>query len=186
MSTVTHALPQSNPDDVPAPLTRKLSTIDPEPIRWLWPNRIARGKLTMVAGDPKLGKSLVTADLTARITAALAWPDNAGVAPRGNVIFASAEDDPADTIRPRIEAAGGHVARVFIVGSVTDLDRDGTPYERSFNLRHDAHRLEAEIERIGDIAAVIVDPVTGRHEIVAGMNSETGGDSMNEWDEVLR
>lgn len=141
-------------------ITTQLSTIDPEPIRWLWPNRIARGKLTMVAGDPKLGKSLITADLTARITAALAWPDNAGIAPRGNVIFASAEDDPSDTIRPRIEAAGGDVSRVFIIGTVTDLDKEGMPYERGFNLRNDAHRLETEIERIGDIAAVIVDPVT--------------------------
>ncbi len=156
-NTLIHKLPEG---ESPQPITRQLSTIEAERIRWLWINRFARGKLNMLAGDPKLGKSLITADLTARITAGLVWPDLAGNAPVGNVIFASAEDDPADTIRPRIEAAGGDVSRVFIISNVTDLDRDGVPYERSFNLRHDGHRLEQEIERIGEIIAVIVDPVT--------------------------
>jgi len=151
--------PATQPSRNPT-MTRSLATIEPEPIRWLWPQRIARGKLTVLAGDPKVGKSLITADLTARITAGKSWPDNAGSAPTGNVIFASAEDDPADTIRPRIEAAGGDVARVFIVDSVTDLDRDGEPYERTFNLKRDAGRLASEIEIIGDVAAVIIDPVT--------------------------
>jgi len=141
-------------------MTRPLVEIEPEPIRWLWPNRIARGKLTVIAGDPKVGKSLITADLTARISAGLEWPDRCGPAPRGAVIFASAEDDPADTIRPRIEAAGGDVARVFIVGPITDLDKDGAPFERGFNLKKDVHRLALEIERIGNVAAVIVDPVS--------------------------
>lgn len=141
-------------------MTRSLATIEPEPIRWLWPQRIARGKLTVIAGDPKVGKSLITADLTARITSGTAWPDKTGNAPVGNVIFASAEDDPADTIRPRIEAAGGDVGRVFIVDSVSDLDRDGEPFERTFNLKKDAARLASEIEIIGDVAAVIIDPVT--------------------------
>ena len=151
--------PATRPTRTPT-MTRSLATIEPEPIRWLWPQRIARGKLTVIAGDPKVGKSLITADLTARITAGAAWPDNAGNAPIGNVIFASAEDDPADTIRPRIEAAGGDVSRVFIVDSVTDLDRDGEPFERTFNLKKDAARLASEIEIIGDVAAVIIDPVT--------------------------
>jgi len=159
MPTYVHELP-SDKQPTPQPITKQLSTIDPEPIRWLWPNRIARGKLTMVAGDPKLGKSLITADLAARISTGMAWPDRSGTAPQGNVIFASAEDDPADTIRPRIEAAGGDVSRVYIVDIITDLDHDGQPYERPFNLKADGHRLETEIDRIENVAAVMIDPVT--------------------------
>ena len=141
-------------------ITRQLSTIEAVPIRWLWTHRIARGKTTILAGDPKLGKSLITSDLGARISAGLQWPDGNGNAPLANVIFASAEDDPADTIRPRIEAAGGDVSRIHILESITEIDDEGMPYERGFSLRHDAHRLQAEIERIGNVAACIIDPIT--------------------------
>ena len=152
-STVYHDIPD------PSLITTQLSTIEAVPIRWLWKHRIARGKLTIIAGDPKLGKSLVTTDLAARITTGTTWPDG-DKAPQGNVIFASAEDDPADTIRPRIETAGGNAEHVHIIGLIPDIDNDGKPYERGFSLRQDADLLQATIERIGNVAAVIIDPVT--------------------------
>jgi len=160
VTTFVHDIKKESEASPVTPITRQLSTIEAQAIRWLWKFRIARGKTTIVAGDPKLGKSLITADLAARISAGLKWPDGNGNAPLGNVIFASAEDDPADTIRPRIEAAGGDVSKIHVLESITDIDGDGMPYERGFSLRHDAHRLHEEIDRIGNVAAAIIDPIT--------------------------
>jgi putative DNA primase/helicase len=142
-------------------ITRPLAEIEAEPIRWLWPNRIALGKLTLLAGDPKLGKSLLTADLTARITAGLPWPVDGTKPPGGSVIFASAEDDAADTIRPRLEAAHADISRVHIVESVTEADPDSLEVrERIFNLKQDIQRLNDELQAIGDVVAIVIDPVT--------------------------
>ncbi len=42
--------------------------VQPQPINWLWPDRIALGKLTMIAGDPGLGKSLLSIELAKHVT----------------------------------------------------------------------------------------------------------------------
>lgn len=56
-------------------------------------------------GDPDLGKSLITLDLAARVTTGQPMPDGSpGIT--GNVILIAPEDDAADTIKPRILAAG--------------------------------------------------------------------------------
>ncbi|NDY95047.1 AAA family ATPase [Wenzhouxiangella limi] len=155
-------------------MTRPLEEIMPEPIRWLWPNRIARGKLTLIAGDPKLGKSLLTADLTARITAGHSWPVDGTTPPRGSVIFASAEDDAADTIRPRLEAARADISRVHILETVADADPETLEIrERMFNLKRDIQRLDDELHDLGDVVAVIIDPVTA---YLGGTNSHTNSD----------
>ncbi len=56
----------------------RLADVEPKPITWLWPGRIARGKFSIIAGDPGLGKSLVTLDMTARVSRGRAWPDCSG------------------------------------------------------------------------------------------------------------
>jgi hypothetical protein len=47
------------------------------PVRWLWPGRIPIGKVTLLVGDPGLGKSLVALDVAARVSRGAAWPDAA-------------------------------------------------------------------------------------------------------------
>ncbi|MCA9152883.1 MAG: AAA family ATPase, partial [Planctomycetales bacterium] len=65
----------------------RLSDVEPETVRWLWPGRIALGKLTLFAGDPGLGKSFLTMDIAARVTTGTTWPDSPTVAaPRGSVV----------------------------------------------------------------------------------------------------
>jgi hypothetical protein len=93
-------------DDGPAGrslIVRRASEITPEPIEWLWPNRVAIGKQTMIVGEPGLGKSQLTAFMAAAITTGGQWPCDEGRAPLGSVIILSAEDDAADTMRPRLE-----------------------------------------------------------------------------------
>ena len=80
-------------------------------IEWLWSGRLARRKLNGLQGDPGEGKSLVTCDLAARTSAGKEFPDGEKCEP-GNVIIISSEDDAADTLRPRLEAAGADLSRV--------------------------------------------------------------------------
>jgi hypothetical protein len=125
-------------------------------VRWLWPDRVALGKLTLFPGDPGLGKSFVTLDMAARVTRGESWPDCPGVRqPVGGVVLMSAEDDPADTIRPRLEDADADLARVAIVQGVRRGDRNAT-----FNLRSDLPALEQAIAAMPNCRLVVIDPVS--------------------------
>jgi RecA-family ATPase len=66
-----------------------LSEVKPERVRWLWEGRIARGKLNLVDGDPGTGKSAMTTDLAARVTAGKPWPDGGEVEAGGVVILSA-------------------------------------------------------------------------------------------------
>jgi replicative DNA helicase len=76
-----------------------LADVQPERLTWLWPGRIPAGKLVVLDGDPSVGKSTVAIDWAARVSTGSPWPDRQPCA-RGAVVILSAEDDPADTIRP--------------------------------------------------------------------------------------
>ena len=101
-------------------LFRKVSDIKAKPIHWLWPGRITQGKVSMIAGNPGLGKSLVTVDMAATVSMGGLWPVDRQCCEVGNVIILSAEDDPLDTIRPRLEAAGADLSKVYILDAVLD------------------------------------------------------------------
>lgn len=141
----------------------RLSDVQPEPVRWLWPGRIPLGKLTILDGDPGLGKSLLTIDLAARVSTGDPMPDGTTSDCEGpaGVVLLTAEDDPADTIRPRLDAAGADCTRIVLVQAIRELTI----------LPDDAIRERTRLPNLGDIAAlekaiaeveaklIIVDPV---------------------------
>jgi RecA-family ATPase len=128
-----------------------------KPIEWLWPGRIAIGKQTMLAGEPGLGKSQLSAFLAATVTTGGHWQNGEGRAELGSVIVLNAEDDAADTIIPRQIAAGTDLSRVHVVSAVKT---DGHKGRRLFNLQSDLAILEDAIARVGDVRLVIIDPVS--------------------------
>ena len=134
--------------------------IEPQPVRWLWPGRIALRKVSLIASDPGLGKSLVTIDLVARVTRAKTWPADTAAAPRGRALILSAEDDPADTIVPRLIAADADLLRVKLLDCVRDLSASGNPFERGFSLERDVQLLERELALMPDCRLVVVDPIS--------------------------
>ena len=92
-----------------------ISSIAKEPIDWAWPGRFAFGKHTDLSGDPGDGKSLMLGAVAAQITRGLALPyGSTEVREPRSVIYFSTEDDNADTIRPRFEAAGGELNRLYV------------------------------------------------------------------------
>jgi hypothetical protein len=132
-----------------------LSEVKPERVRWLWPSRIPR-KFILFTGPPDVGKTLSVIDLAARLTAQKDWPDGSGRAPSGSVIYLSAEDGIADTIRPRAEAAGADLSRIHYLKSVVDENGDRS----TFNLQADLVQLEAFLTTHRDVSLVIIDPLT--------------------------
>jgi putative DNA primase/helicase len=133
----------------------RVSSVEKQPIKWLWPSRVALGKVTMIAGHPGLGKSQLTTFLAAQVTNGGRWPAGEGRAPKGSVLMLSAEDDVADTIRPRLEAAGADVDRVHMLTAIRDADA-----MRGFNLARDLLALESALAQIGDVRLVNIDPLT--------------------------
>jgi putative DNA primase/helicase len=155
------------PDPTPAtalngaPVVVRLADVKPEPVAWLWPGRIAVGKLTLIAGDPGLGKSFLTLDLAARVSTGAGWPDRIGerIEP-GGVVLLSAEDGIADTIRPRLDAAGADVSRIVALEAVRVIGEGGRESARTFDLARDLPALEAAIREVERCRLVVIDPVT--------------------------
>jgi hypothetical protein len=140
----------------------RLDTVLPEPVTWLWPGRIACGKLTLLVGDPGLGKSFLTLDIAARASTGAGWPDIPGArCDPGGVILLSAEDDAADTIRPRLDAAGADVRRITLLKGMKVLNVEtGVMESTPFTLSADLAALEAAITQVDDCRLVVIDPIS--------------------------
>src|SRR5437899_5744608 len=119
---------------------QRVADVERQPVDWLWDGHIPRGKLTVIAGDPGIGKSIAVADLAARVTTGRTWPDGSR-GRQGNVLMLSAEDASDDTIRPRIAQLGGDPERVFTVSMVRGL----MGRERHFDLSRDLPLLERRL-----------------------------------------
>jgi hypothetical protein len=150
-------------------IVRRLHECQPKSLRWLWPGRIPAGKLTLLVGDPGLGKSFLTLDLAARITRGQPFPSCAdeetdseaddGLA--GSVVLLSAEDDVSDTICPRLIAAEADLSRVAALEAVQTIDPEtGRARQQSFCLAYDLDVLEETIAKLDDCRLVVIDPIT--------------------------
>jgi len=144
------AKPESSAQPV---IGKRASAIEPRPIDWFWQRRIARGTLTVIDGDPGCGKSTLTRDLAARVSCGRAFPDGEPCGEATAILF-SAEDDPAATIRPGLEAAGANLDRVFIA-SLTLETNDGP---RLLTLPDDIPLIESRLREIG-ATLVVLDPL---------------------------
>jgi hypothetical protein len=142
-----------------------MSDVTAERVEWLWDGRIPLGKLTVLDGDPGLGKSLITMDLAARVTTGRAFPhgdvDHVGnldhldhVGHLGGVVILSAEDGLADTIRPRLDAAGADTSKIVAISTVPD--REGN--ERTIAVPEDIAAIEKATQRVS-AKLVIIDPL---------------------------
>lgn len=124
-----------------------LSQVHVEQVRWLWKPFLARGKITLLDGDPGVGKSLITIDLAARLSRGGTLPDGQPAGRPHTVLLLNAEDPAADTVGPRAVAAGADLDRLFLVDQ----------FEHPMRFPDDLPELEADIrERQADL--VVIDP----------------------------
>lgn len=141
-----------------------LADVEPEPVRWLWPGRFALGKLSLIAGEPGLGKSFLTLDMAARVSRGDGWPCNeAARGEMGGIVLLSAEDDIRDTIVPRLIAARADRSRIVAMRALYQpvLGLGGsTEKPVPFSLLEHIPQLEELIRRAAPCRLVIVDPVS--------------------------
>jgi hypothetical protein len=131
------------------------SEVRPEEIRWLEHNYIPFGTVTIFDGDPGVGKSTVTIDIAARFSRGLPLlgADHATCS-RGGVVIVSMEDGVANTIRPRLEAAGAKLEIIRIVSVI--LDSQGNA--RTPTIPDDLLAIEAAIKDV-KAGLLIIDPL---------------------------
>lgn len=124
----------------------RASTVLPEPVRWLWSDRIPLGEVTILGGSAGQAKSLTTIYLAAQVSRGTLTGERHGM--RDMVLMFSAEDNISSTIRPRLEVAGAELENVHLVAD------DG------LLLPDDAAHLEGHVRR-HLTKLVVLDPIGG-------------------------
>lgn len=139
--------------------------ITPKPIHWLWNGWLAKGKLHIFAGAAGTGKTTIAIALAANITIGGKFPDG-NKCNIGSVLIWNGEDSPADTLVPRLMAAGADLSKVHFVGDTT------ANYElRGFDPATDMQSLMIKAATIADLALLIIDPIVNA---VAGDSHKNG------------
>ena len=129
--------------------------IKSEPISWLWPGWLAGGKLHVLAGPAGTGKTTIAINLAATVTTGGIWPDGSRCHRPGKVLIWSAEDGVADTLIPRLTAAGADLSEILFVKATHEADGDS----RSFDPATDIPLLVAACDKLADVRLLIVDPI---------------------------
>lgn len=93
----------------------RMSEIEAEEVSWLWYPFIPYGKLTIIQGDPGDGKTTMVLNLAARLTKGETLDEGMDCSEPVNVIYQTAEDGLADTVKPRLESAGADCTRVMVI-----------------------------------------------------------------------
>ena len=144
--TTTSPLPQDAQASEP---TDAKGTVDDRTvtgIEWLWYPFIPYGKLTIIQGDPGDGKTTMVLNLAAKLSKGEALDENMKVTEPVNVIYQTAEDGLADTVKPRLELAGADCERIIVID------------ESDKSLSMVDERLEEAIVRTG-ARLLILDPI---------------------------
>lgn len=136
----------------PKAVVRKLSDIQLEKVDWIWPNFLPDRKITIVDGMPGVGKSTLTSEIAARITTGAAFPNGDSRKPR-DVVFIAVEDGVADTIKPRVAAAGGNEEHAHFI----HIEQEGN--EITPDLERHLDCIRVAIKEIGNVGLLIIDPI---------------------------
>jgi hypothetical protein len=124
----------------------RMSDIPSEQVQWLWYPYIPYGKVTIIQGDPGEGKTSFVLAMIALLTNGEPLPEEEAANPPINVIYQSAEDGLADTIKPRLEQSGADCSRVLVID---ESDRELTLCDE---------RLEQAVRETG-ARLIVLDPL---------------------------
>lgn len=122
-----------------------LADVKAQKVSWLMPPMIPRGMITIMEGDPGVGKSFLAMHIAAQVSIGGELPGGKRLR-KGRVLYLSNEDDPSYTIRPRIDAMGGNPDNIAIQTEYLSLDDDGID------------TVFAEVKR-SPVQLIIVDPL---------------------------
>jgi hypothetical protein len=185
--------PRSKPYQTPTPEEAVhrdgavfVSQVAEAELTWLWPGRVPIGGVTVLIGDPGLGKSLVALDIAARVTRAAPWPDEPPIpqselpdtpsAPQsplplssspstlvaptpGSVLLVNPEDRVAETIRPRLQALGADCSKVVVLPSLLDLVNPERMPGTLLDVAGDFFRAMRLLGALPNPRLMIIDPI---------------------------
>ena len=148
---------------------RLASQIEIRPIDWIWHGRLARRKLTAISGDGGLGKGLLGIYIAARMSRGQSLPGESIRREPVNVVLLTPEDEAADTIVPRLVAAGADLDRIRIL----DFWRDANGVKHGFTIPRDVARIEEAIAH-DHAGMLVIDPIMGCLDagVKTGIDSE--------------
>jgi hypothetical protein len=144
---------------------------------WLWNSYLAFGAVSVLDGDPNVGKSLLAIDLAARIGTGRPMPDGSPPArdPLGRdrlpyTIYISGDDGSRRTILPRYLAAGGDPDRIVFLGGIDEdhIDKRPLTFPKELPLLYGVIRPDTGHPG----AFVVIDPISAIYpKAVAGGDS---------------
>lgn len=139
------------------PAVMTMADVQAQSVEWTWDGYLPAGAVSVIDGDPGLGKSQLTIDLAARMSRGDCMPPatapDGTFKPRG-VLMCNVEDDPSRTIRSRLHAAGANLRRVHILQQMEAMDGEDN---RPVSLPLDLPAIEGLIQRY-DVGMVVLDP----------------------------
>lgn len=150
----------TNDDVIFQLVTRSAADYEMEILEWIWPNKIPKGKMVLLTGPPDCGKTTCMVDIIARASNGADWPDgskneNGPV----KILLASSEDDPNDTLVPRLVAAGANLHNIEIVEGTYATTKGKKTKRKTLNLKRDAQLLIEAIQMHPEVQLLALDPI---------------------------
>lgn len=127
-----------------------MNEIQTEEVAWLWYPYLPRGKLTIIQGDSGEGKTTFVLAVISALTTGVPLPESSQELEPLNVIYQMAENGLADTIKPRLDAAGADCARVLVID---ESQRELTLCDE--RLEQAVHQTDAQLVVLDSIQAYL-------------------------------
>ena len=124
----------------------RMSEVESQEVKWLWYPFIPYGKLTIIQGDPGDGKTTLVINIAAKLSKGESLDSDMDVQEPVNVIYQTAEDGLADTVKPRLEIAGADCEKILVID------------ESDKSLSMADERLEEALAKTG-AKVLILDPI---------------------------
>ncbi|MDB4545114.1 AAA family ATPase, partial [bacterium] len=138
-------------------MTRRLDTVEPEKVDWVWKGRIASGKLTLLVGQGGLGKTFLSVYVASVMSNGGTFTDGEQCE-QGEVLILTCEDGIADTIIPRLIANGADLTKVH---DIVGVSRVGSDEADMIDLSVHIEQIREKFEENPEIKLVVIDPITG-------------------------
>lgn len=136
----------------------RMSEIEPEDVQWLWPGRIPQGMITLIVGDPDLGKSYMSLYCASTVSKGANWPDGT-TCPQAQSLILNAEDALACTVRKRLQLLESDPEKIIAIRSMMERHENGKSIDH-FNLVDDLPHLENVLKENPEVRLVIIDPLS--------------------------
>ncbi len=128
--------------------------MEPKAVAWLWKNWLALSKFHILAGTPGTGKTTIALNLAAIVSRGGQWPDGTQCESPGNVLIWSGEDDPEDTLLPRLLMHGAEQKRIYFISDVIENNK-----ARVFDPACDIPKLYEKASKMEGVRLIIIDPI---------------------------